>query len=579
MNGFAGSLLGLFSILFCSPALEAQVPICRIQGTESGDMFGWSVAGAGPYACIGATNDSVPGFPANTGSVLVLRATATGCQPAFPFPIPGSAPGDLFGHALTGVEGSYLVVGSPGADLTALQDAGRAQLLDLSTGATRLEILGDVIGAHTGTSLTSLGDVDGDGLEDFAVGMPGCNPVACTTFCRYTCYGGRFRVSSIDPNVGSGGNIVDVDGTGRCHNPGGLCRCYYSDELGTYASAIGDVDGDGHDELLMATPYLDLFSNTGRVQIVSLASQPPTVLSTDIGPWEYGKALCAIGDVNGDSILDYAAASPTNHTVWIKDVAGTTLHVIQHAQVGFGSELANVGDQDGDGVDDLLIGSPEEDNATGNAYLVSSARGHVLAVIHGRHAGGHFGHSLARLSDVTGDGRPEFLIGAPMASPPDATGFPMTSAGEAVLYTLDDLPPYVGTVGSPCAGPLASGYLPRIGTPDGIAELGRAFSLSVSHSLIQHTSLLVMGATPLQSSLGNCFVYASPDFFALVPLASVLTGPLGNQPGQGYGEVRFTMPSSPALAGQAAFAQWYVIDPSPFVVPGALSAGIRVQIR
>lgn len=150
-----------------------------------------------------------------------------------------------------------------------------------------------------------------------------------------------------------------------------------------------------------------------------------------------GQAACSLGDVNGDSVPDFAVSA------WMKDLPGRVEAGVVYVVSGvdgsrirsmrgssqrewFGFALANAGDHDIDGIDDLYVGVPRADHASmrdaGSVLLFSGADGSLLRKWKGTQAGERFGSSIALLEDMNGDHRPDLLVGAPSASSTGASG-------------------------------------------------------------------------------------------------------------------------------------------------------------
>jgi len=215
------------------------------------------------------------------------------------------------------------------------------------------------------------------------------------------------------------------------------------------ATAVGDVDGDGLDDLLVAAPE-DSQSpfGSGRVFLV-LGSDLADggALTTDDaaavfegGGWSLGEAVASGADMDGDGLDDLVLASrdTSTGTVWVISGAraatwGSTpladadaILLGESGSDDAGTAVALGGDVDGDGLADLLVSAPywhrywSVDNA-GAVYLVRgstlAAGGTVyLADAHAQvtgHLGGHPGDDLAWTPDVDGDGVDDALVGGP----------------------------------------------------------------------------------------------------------------------------------------------------------------------
>ena len=268
-------------------------------------------------------------------------------------------------------------------------------------------------------SALAAGDFDGDGFADLAIGADGeTSGPGCKHSGQFTVlYGGRGGLTGRD-------QVVDQD------SPGILDH----DEAGDWASATlvsGDFDGDGVDDLAMgvAGEGVDGYSNAGAVNVI------------------YGtKGVGLTGQ--GDRFVNQASSL----------VPGAP-----RRGDGFGAALT-AGDFNGDQLDDLVVGAPEEDAA-------GSAEAGTVTVIDGSDTGlslatsrrytlagldpmadpqnSHFGAALAT-GDVNGDGLDELAVGSPtydwrhgrvdvLTGGPDG----LTAAGTTLDSTTFDAPDLV----------------------------------------------------------------------------------------------------------------------------------------
>ncbi|MCK6448701.1 MAG: integrin alpha [Planctomycetes bacterium] len=272
--------------------------------------------------------------------------------------------------------------------------------------------------------MCGLGDVDGDGFDDFIAGCPDDGPAPGA-------YVGSVRVCSGK----NGAVLLDLDGAAL------------GDRFGWAVGNAGDADGDGHGDFLVGAALNDdsgpeagsayLYSGAGGALRFAWRGDSANDL--------FGYAVAGAGDVDGDGTSDVIIGAPldgkggTNagsaYVYSGKD--GTLIHTLTgpapHAI--FGSAAAHVGDLDHDGHADFVIGAYQDSSAgplLGSVTVFSGRTATPLFILHGSWIGGGFGFSVSGAGDVNGDGTLDFVIGAPDES---VTAF---RSGSAYVYSGAD---------------------------------------------------------------------------------------------------------------------------------------------
>ena len=259
-------------------------------------------------------------------------------------------------------------------------DTGRVVILDGVTGDVLFERLGVQTGAKYGWKAKFIQDLDGDGTTDFAV-------LDQRGFRDYLHFYSGATFQAIGREAG------------------------YPDFV-DFISA-GDHDGDGMAEIvavrnnLAVGPAMELLDGaTGAVL------KRKEISDVSIG-------LTRLGDLDGDGLPEIGAYRP-GFPLGDEDseiLRGTNLRALPMFAAGVADSrlLADAGDVDGDGTPDILAGDQYADyNAisdSGLVQVVSGADGSILKVHHG-FTGDQVGSILAKLGDVDGDGLGDYLIGS-----------------------------------------------------------------------------------------------------------------------------------------------------------------------
>ena len=553
---FGGNASGFQAVLDLSaPDLGAPGGgVSVLEGLAVNDRFGWSVSDAGDVNGDGF-DDVIVGTPygsvnGTAGESYVVFGSAAGLGVTFDpstlngtngFRLDGIGPGDRSGYAVSSagdVNGDGfddVILGARLADGLTGADAGESYIvfgaaggfaadLDLSTlnGTNGVRLDGVDPYDRSGVSVSSAGDVNGDGFDDVIVGGWLASPGGSFAGESYVVFGSA-------AGIGTGGtfDLGSLNGTNGFRIDGSDA----GDNSGRSVSSAGDVNGDGFDDLLVGAYGADPTggSAAGETYVVfgsatgagtGGAFDLSTIDGTNgfrfdgIDPSDFsGRSVSGAGDVNGDGFADIAigarSADPngnssgeayvvfgtgggigTNGALDLSALDGTNGFLLEGLDSGdrLGISVSGAGDVNGDGFDDIVVGAYSADPAGGNnagqSFVVfGSATGFAASIdlaaldgtdgfrIDGIDGGDQSGRSVSGAGDVNGDGFDDLIVGAPYAGPNGAT-----YAGES--YLIYGRAPTVGVertgseIGQTISGGAFDDILSGLGDDDVLRGLG-----------------------------------------------------------------------------------------------------------
>lgn len=302
--------------------------------------------------------------------------------------------------------------------------------------------LGATAGDMAGRLISPAGDLNRDGLSDFVIGAPFANTSRGTVYIIY----GSPDISQTNSLSTISSRIV-----------GAVSETLFSQQppsqIGQQLSH-GDLDGDGYSDILIGAPYVssmyvlygqyenfNLVVNTNSNFLLYAPENPDDPYNSP-GDKKLGASLSGTGDLDGDGNNDCLVGLPgwnPNPSVYLQNTGGAwmirnaaTRDAYAFAEFRFpgiqsgehaGECVDILGDINGDGFDDAIIGAPYNAGSTGGAYIIYGRRNWPIFPImelsesniflRGESSNSHFGGKVASAGDFNKDGFGDFLIMAP----------------------------------------------------------------------------------------------------------------------------------------------------------------------
>jgi hypothetical protein len=427
-------------VYYGSPAGLSLTPGEFYQGTQEGAACGISVSTAGDvngdgYAdvIVGASLRSDRVAQAEEGYALVYYGSAAGLSNGFNWHAEGEQSGASLGRAVAtagDVNGdgfADVIVGADRYDDPS-EDEGKVFVWYGSTSGLNGGMDGtpanadwsaqiDSGAARFGWSVSTAGDVNGDGYADVIVGAP-----------YYA--NGQANEGAARLYLGSESGLLPDWAN---HDEGNQAGAHFGQSVAT----AGDVNGDGRADVIVGAPYYaNGESQEGRA-FVWYGSADGISATRDwmgegnaVEAW-YGSSVATAGDVNGDGYSDVLVGAPgrrahggaalayyggpdtLNDTAeWTKAAGREYAH--------FGHSAASAGDVNADGYADVIIGAPGWDGGQASEGSAWVYIGHPYGLgttpmwhKEGDQIGAQFGWSVGSAGDVNGDGYEEVIVGAP----------------------------------------------------------------------------------------------------------------------------------------------------------------------
>ena len=380
---------------YAHPFVEPVTILGEYDGEAANDQFGWIARNIGDVDG-DRVNDFATSAPThgadgtNTGKIYVYSSrtqkllwSATG-KPGERLGFGIEAAGDVNRDGVPDV-----MAGAPGGQSAYLYSGNDGRLLRT--------LAAPVKDAGFGGAVTDLGDLNGDGYDDVAVGAPQDDSAGTDAGRAYVFSGRDGTILLSLPGESAGDNFGNAVGGGTRN--------------GTTWIVVGALRAGTR--------------KTGAAYVFrGMNPRPAFIIESDsTGAAQGGMFVSVVGDVNHDGVADIfsadfpnSALGPSTGRIYVRsgrDGAPLLTLTGEGPGNGFGIGPSDAGDVNGDGFDDVATGAWQFAGAApsgGKIYVFSGRNGELLRTITGNVPGETLGFDSTGLGDVNGDGVPDLLV-------------------------------------------------------------------------------------------------------------------------------------------------------------------------
>ena len=176
----------------------------------------------------------------------------------------------------------------------------------------------------------------------------------------------------------------------------------------------GDNNADGFDDIIAGAPFADGIGGVDSGYTRTLSGADGSVLSTAPGPvanLQLGYQLANLGDLDDDGYDDVAISGPGAVRVFSGRTAAG-IFTLRETNPGdeFGEAIAGAGDVNGDGTPDIIVGAPGAGGGAGEVQVFSGTDASVLHTL--TNPSVRFGSAVDGVGDINSDGRDDFVVAA-----------------------------------------------------------------------------------------------------------------------------------------------------------------------